>query len=400
MRVRISSTVHRSADTAQRRYHRGVGITVPPHDDALEGHWLWLRAQGEAVHYRVLHWEACRIRQGSGDISGRDFGDPTSLSDSDETRPTPAEAQEACRARMACWYRDDWVLAMSSERARSWTRRRVDHHLLGIELPACSPELVSEIRRHRGITRGRAWQEERSAALRIAIETGRSEDVRQLIAEGAGACTQPYHLEAAIRRGDTDVVDMLLRAGVRVSHGGVDGGPLHTACRFGRLDIATLLLDHGVLVDTPGVKLRTPLHEAVAAEAIDIVELLVARGCAPGSADARGDTPIELAARQGNERIVERLRDRVSDEQRQRAEHLLPAGRERVERRANLHPYTSALLWAAYRGFIDDIRRLLDDEQVPVDSPAPDGRTALFMAELAGRDEVAALLRSRGATEP
>ncbi|MEM7152979.1 MAG: ankyrin repeat domain-containing protein [Myxococcota bacterium] len=376
-----------------------MGISVPPDDETLEGHWLWLREHGDAVHYRVLCLGGSLIRQGSGDISGLNLGDPTAYDDYDDIRSTTEQARGVCRGLMESWHRDGWVLATTSERTPSWTCRRVEHHLLGVDLPSCTPELVAEMRRYRGITRGRAFREKHLAALFDAAQRGCTEEVRALLDKGAGILVNPHLLNSSVPSGSTETIELLLTTGVRLFYSDKDGAPLHTACRFGHADIVCLLLDNGAGINGLGIHDRTPLHEAVAIESVPIVEILLARGCDASVVDRRGQSPIEVAAREGYERIVELLLEHVDAEQRREAERLLPEGRERARRRTDLHPRTSSLLWAAYRGFVDDVRRLLDEEQVPVDSAAPDGRTALFMAELGGRDEVAALLRSRGATE-
>ena len=67
---------------------------------------------------------------------------------------------------------------------------------------------------------------------------------------------------------------------------------------------------------------------------------------------------------------------------------------------ADEHPCTGNLLWAAYRGMTEYVIELLDEEGVPINSAAPDGRNALYMAVLGEQDEMEALLRARGAVEP
>lgn len=57
--------------------------------------------------------------------------------------------------------------------------------------------------------------------------------------------------------------------------------PQHECCNHGHLDVATLLLDHGALVNAPGFDNDTPLHDAVANGHIEVASLLVARGANP-----------------------------------------------------------------------------------------------------------------------
>ena len=55
----------------------------------------------------------------------------------------------------------------------------------------------------------------------------------------------------------------------------------HECCNHGHLDVVTLLLDHGALVNTPGFDNDTPLHDAVTNGHVRIASLLVSRGANP-----------------------------------------------------------------------------------------------------------------------
>lgn len=56
----------------------------------------------------------------------------------------------------------------------------------------------------------------------------------------------------------------------------------------------------------------TPLHEAVELGKVDVVDALLARGADPAVRDARGESAIEKAERNGMSAIVDRLRNRDS----------------------------------------------------------------------------------------
>ena len=52
----------------------------------------------------------------------------------------------------------------------------------------------------------------------------------------------------------------------------------HEACNHGYVEMVSLLLDHGALVNIPGFENDTPLHDAVANGHMQVASLLVARG--------------------------------------------------------------------------------------------------------------------------
>lgn len=70
---------------------------------------------------------------------------------------------------------------------------------------------------------------------------------------------------------------------------------LHMAARFGRLEVASALLDCGARLDVPDRSGETPLRRAVNLNKLEIARLLVSRGAnieAPGS---KGLTPLQAA---------------------------------------------------------------------------------------------------------
>jgi len=84
---------------------------------------------------------------------------------------------------------------------------------------------------------------------------------------------------------------------------------LGLACFFRHIDTARLLLDHGAdpsLASSNALHLA-PLHSAVAADSLELVDLLLTRGAEPNPSEASGATPLHSAAGHGNGAVIERL---------------------------------------------------------------------------------------------
>ena len=80
--------------------------------------------------------------------------------------------------------------------------------------------------------------------------------------------------------------------------------PLHTAARYGRREIAKLLLKYGADVNVNsdyGISLagRTPLHEAVEHGEKEICALLLEHDAEVNASDPKNETPLHVAAKEG-----------------------------------------------------------------------------------------------------
>jgi BRCA1-associated RING domain protein 1 len=64
--------------------------------------------------------------------------------------------------------------------------------------------------------------------------------------------------------------------------------PLHECCNHGHIDVATVLLDHGAVVNAPGLDGDTPLHDAVANGHFEVARLLISRGANPALRNYHG----------------------------------------------------------------------------------------------------------------
>lgn len=85
--------------------------------------------------------------------------------------------------------------------------------------------------------------------------------------------------------------------------------PLGLACYFGHYDTAKYLLKAGAAVNSASRNLlqATPLHSAVAANILEIVDLLLANGADPNTHEQGGLTPLHNAAQNGNLDIIRAL---------------------------------------------------------------------------------------------
>jgi ankyrin repeat protein len=116
-------------------------------------------------------------------------------------------------------------------------------------------------------------------------------------------------LTAAVQKGHTDLVALLITHGAVVSAVDRDGSPpIRFAVEQGRTTILENLLNHGASVDyidtTNGWGL---MHMAAIGGYQDIVDLLIAHGCPLEATDNLGKTPLEFAARYGNKDAAESL---------------------------------------------------------------------------------------------
>nr|XP_021518724.1 neurogenic locus notch homolog protein 4 isoform X1 [Meriones unguiculatus] len=155
--------------------------------------------------------------------------------------------------------------------------------------------------------------------------------------------------------------------------------PLHLAARFSRPTAARRLLEAGANPNQPDRAGRTPLHTAVAADAREVCQLLLAnRRTAVDARTDDGTTALMLAARLAVEDLVEELTAARAD-----------VGARDKRGKTALH-------WAAAVNNARAARCLL---QAGADKDAQDSReqTPLFLAAREGAVEVAQLLLERGA---
>jgi ankyrin repeat protein len=148
----------------------------------------------------------------------------------------------------------------------------------------------------------------------------------------------------------SSVVRMLAMRSIDVEgrYGGRDDGwtCLMTAAAYGHLDICGLLVDKGAQLEARGSGGWTPLHFAANEGLVEIVRLLCDRGAYVEAQDDDGERPIHFAAR-----------------------------------------------W----GYISVVKELIEERNVEINSRDYNGGTALWMAHIHDRADVAAYLVSHGA---
>lgn len=120
----------------------------------------------------------------------------------------------------------------------------------------------------------------------------------------------PYSRTAlmyASEKGCTDIVDLLIERGASVNLNGAGGlGPLHRACRYGKLDVADRLLKKGAdpnALDDEGF----PLIWACYSGSLGIFDILVVYGADYNKRSPSGLTCLMVASTHGKEDVVGRL---------------------------------------------------------------------------------------------
>ena len=130
------------------------------------------------------------------------------------------------------------------------------------------------------LLRGAAVETGRTLPLANAAGKGHKEAVELLLAKGASASARGsyYYAESPILEaasgGHAQVVDLLLQEGADASDQTHWGG-------------------------------WTPLHRAASLNHVEVVKLLLAHGADASLVNSNGDTPLQLAQREGHQEIVE-----------------------------------------------------------------------------------------------
>ncbi|XP_035694532.1 poly [ADP-ribose] polymerase tankyrase-1-like [Branchiostoma floridae] len=128
----------------------------------------------------------------------------------------------------------------------------------------------------------------------------------------------PVHYAAAFDI--FQAIDLLSEAGADMNTQDSNGRtPLAVAASMAHVDTVRHLLELQVLVDVAGRDGRTALHQAVVtcsyrqSDDVECVELLLQAGVQPSPRDVDGVTPLHLASREGNDKLIRILIDHGAD---------------------------------------------------------------------------------------
>lgn len=147
--------------------------------------------------------------------------------------------------------------------------------------------------------------------LGIAIDKGRVDAVRLLLAAGADPSIPSLGRPLAIAAAEKGRVELLTLLGKNVeifeSHDAMGMTPLHYAVVKGRAKAARFLLDRGVDRNPPDEQGLTPLYWAAQRGDLKMVSLLLEAGADANACSHNGVSPLMAAAQKGNGKVVEAL---------------------------------------------------------------------------------------------
>jgi len=153
---------------------------------------------------------------------------------------------------------------------------------------------------------------------------------------------------------------------------------LFNAIKNGRLDVVRILLRNNPnWVISNGQDRKTPLHHAVELDNVAIVQHLIECGADVNAKDNEGNTPLHLAAQDGNIGIVKLLGN--------------------ADINANNYNDQTPLHQAARCGNIDVVMYLVSKKWADIDAKDDDGRSPLHLAAQEGKIEIVKYLVSKGA---
>jgi ankyrin repeat protein/acetyl esterase/lipase len=182
----------------------------------------------------------------------------------------------------------------------------------------------------------------------------------------------------AVEAKEFPLASRLIQEAKDVRAGQADGmTALHWAARHDAIDVATLLIDRGAVVDCKNRYGVTPLWLACQNGGESMVKLLLAAGANPNSTSPNGESVLMTAARTGRAQPVQLL---------------IQAG---ADVNAQEQKKQTALMWAAAEGNTEVVELLLRagaDAEATLES----GYSALFFAVREGRTDVALKLLEAG----
>ena len=137
-----------------------------------------------------------------------------------------------------------------------------------------------------------------------------------------GAGKNPTPIAIAAKRGDKEMVQVLLDLGADVEKGDISGvTALHCAAEYGSLEVVKLLLDGGAKLNKKTlVSGFTPLHHAIMPyskysivgkkDHLQVIKLLLDRGANPTLKDRFGKTPLDSLCGEMHHKVTQIMTER------------------------------------------------------------------------------------------
>ncbi len=178
-------------------------------------------------------------------------------------------------------------------------------------------------------------------------------------------------------------IEQILSKKVNVNAKNQDGDtPLIIAAVHGDVDVAKALMAKGADINAKGAKDgATPLMVAVYTGDLELAKALLDKKADLNSVNQDGDTALSIAVRNGEVEIVELLLSKGAD-----------------INAKNPKDGTTPLMIAAFHGDADTARVLLSESKADINAKNYAGDSALKIAEVNNSDNVATLLKDKGAT--
>jgi len=163
-------------------------------------------------------------------------------------------------------------------------------------------------------------------ALALAVEKDRTEVVKYLLEMGADQSLARFSLHAAAARGNLEMSQAIVEAGVDLDELSNDGfSALHHAARHERSDIVEYLVQAGGNVNVKSSRGIRPLHEALASSP-RMASLLIDLGANVRVSDNRGVSPFELACRIPSLKLAEKILSKIPARASARRQNMIDKG--------------------------------------------------------------------------
>jgi len=151
-----------------------------------------------------------------------------------------------------------------------------------------------------------------SSDLYRAAEANSIAEVQTALSSGADVNTANLQgvtpLLLAVKHGNQNMVQILLKSHADVNITSADSSPLHEAVRRHNLPILELLLGAPkVNVNLPSDGGKTPLHFAILEKKPDVVEVLLRKGADPKLKSLTGAGSLHFAVIEGDRAMVEKF---------------------------------------------------------------------------------------------